>query len=357
MGQQNELDTSGAGLYTTEDGQALDSMLVVGEKPWHFAYNEKLIKLVERGKKIHPLEVNKAAGLDWTVTNMAEQAWLESLGVKPAVAAQAVLPSAYVNVRDDLGLKIGNVSKGYQLFQNAEAPEFMMNLVDSGDLQIETALSLYGGKRVVWAFKVPQGVLIGGDPQEKVETYLLLMNSHDGSVAITIAVTPIRVVCQNTLAWGLREATRTIKVRHTKNAEIAIDEARRVLGLTFAYTVELEEIGGKMLAMNMKEATFMKLLDSVVPIPEANFVGAKQTNKPAITMATAKRDEIIKIYEKHPTQQGIKGTLWGGVQAVQFYADHIATMKSSDENRFRSVVAGRNLGSKAFAAAKELVAA
>ena len=94
--------------------------------------------------------------------------------------------------------------------------------------------------------KLPEGVNIAGDPREKIETYILLTNSHDGSTSIVVAVVPIRVVCENTLAWALKGAQRTMKVKHTESAKDQFIEARRTLEIGFNYQQALREIGDQL---------------------------------------------------------------------------------------------------------------
>ena len=51
--------------------------------------------------------------------------------------------------------------------------------------------------------RMPQEYIISG---ERISPYLLFSNTHDGSGAIKVALTPIRVVCNNTLNLALSTA-------------------------------------------------------------------------------------------------------------------------------------------------------
>ena len=85
-------------------------------------------------------------------------------------------------------------------------------------MHFETAGSLHGGRRVWVLAQLPEHIEVGGDP---VRPYVLLMNSHDGSTAVIAASTPIRVVCQNTLNWGLERARQKYSIRHTEKIRLS----------------------------------------------------------------------------------------------------------------------------------------
>jgi phage/plasmid-like protein (TIGR03299 family) len=386
--KSNELDQSGAGMLRAVNGEALDSMMSVGDEtdtrklPWHYAQNKDMILRIAKDRKITSKEVNKAAGLDWNVYQtpafiypgeMAE-ARVDANGyvIEPDISqafklvgtqreeGKQPVPDYYLNVRDDIHRVIGIVKKRYRIFQNVEAPIFLDNLVDSGDAVYETAGSLHGGSQVWWLMKLPEGVNVAGDPREKVETYILLTNSHDGSTSIVVAVVPIRVVCQNTLAWSLKKAIRTTKVKHTGSAKEQFMEARRTLEIGFTYQAELAELGDRMLHTSFSEAEFKAFLDSLVPTPEPVTKDNRVSNQRGITMADNTKGGITQIYFNSDTQTNIEGTLWGAVQACQFYSDHMSISRntddsSADENRFKRLTSGRNLGNEAFAQALALL--
>jgi len=372
MGLINKYDQVGAGMYRELNGQPLDSMMAVGAAPWHFSYNEDMIELLESGAQITSKDVNRVAGLNWSV-------YQQPLEVTLPDGRRAVVEDYFLNIRDDNHRVVGVVQDKYRILGNDEAPIFLDNLVDDGDALFETAGSLYGGSQCFWLMRLPELVTIAGEDREGLETYLLLTNSHDGSTSIVVAVVVVRVVCQNTLAWALDSAIRTTKIRHTESAKDRLHEARRVLEIGFKYTEELAQIGDKMLHTAYTEQDFQNLLNGLVPTPEpkegfVNKVVGRDNGKPVydrvygiinqrgITRAENTKGDITAIYNEHPTQKPIVGTMWGAVQAVQFYSDHETTSKntrnaSADENRFKRITDGRTLGADAFKIAhKQLVA-
>lgn len=378
----NELDGNGAGLLRGIHGEALDSMAAVGKPPWHYSYNEEMVRLHDEGTKITSRQVNEAAGLDWNVyqtpafiypgelaeAKIDNDGYVIESDISRAfklvgtqrVEGEVPVPDYYLNVRDDIHRVVGVVKKRYRIFQNVEAPIFLDNLVDSGDALYETAGSLHGRSQTWWLMKLPEDVSVAGDPREKIETYLLLTNSHDGSTSIVVAVVTIRVVCQNTLAWSLNNAIRSMKIRHTESAKDRFMEARRTLELGFTYQAELLKIGDQMVNTSFSDEEFQAFLDSLVPTPEPTVKDNKITNQRGITMAKNAKGLITSVYYNNETQKNIKGTLWGAVQACQFYSDHMSISRNTDdssaeENRFKRLTSGANLGSEAFARATVLI--
>jgi phage/plasmid-like protein (TIGR03299 family) len=381
--RSNDLDQSGAGMLRDAAGNGIDSMLAVGKPPWHYAANADMIRLQQLGNKVTSKQVNQLAGLTWTVYQtpayhyVGEQPALDEDGflAEPVPgrgshgfklvgtqreAGAAPEPDYYLNIRDDLHCVVGVVKKRYRVFQNIEAPIFLDNLVDSGDAHYETAGSLHGGSQVWWLMKLPDGITIAGDPREKIETYILLTNSHDGSTSIVTAVVPIRVVCQNTLAWSLTSAIRTAKVRHTESARDQFIEARRILEIGFTYQAELAEIGDQLANTTLSDAQFHAFLNSLLPTPNPITKDGRTTNQRGITMAENTKNLITGIYHHNDTQTHLEGTLWGAVQAVQYYSDHLSINRNTDdasanENRFKRLTSGATLGNSGLAHAKTLI--
>ncbi|HWF36376.1 MAG TPA: DUF932 domain-containing protein [Solirubrobacteraceae bacterium] len=97
--------------------------------------------------------------------------------------------------------------------------------------------------------RLPEYVELGGDLSA---TYVYVANSHDGSMAVTAAVTPIRIVCANTLGAALRgaehgvHANRTFRFRHTGDLGAKFAEARQVLGMTVNYQAQFRALADRL---------------------------------------------------------------------------------------------------------------
>ena len=207
-----------------------DSMFSVREVPWH-----GLGAVLDEYPKSIDDALDKA-GLGWKVTHgdvlvVKTPEWTDDFDVKhPAELVPA--KGFKANLREDTGEVLGIVSEEYEVVDNRDAFRFLDALIGS-DMHFETAGSLWGGRRVWVLARLPEYVELGGDPSA---TYIYVANSHDGSMAVTAAVTPIRIVCANTLGAALHRsehgaaAQRTFRFRHTGNLQAKFAEARQVLG-------------------------------------------------------------------------------------------------------------------------------
>src|SRR5690606_19715075 len=102
----------------------------------------------------------------------------------------------------------------YTVIQNEEHAGLLNALVDESGAHFETAGALQGGKRVFITMKLPGHMSIGG--VDRVDQYLAAMNSHDGSSAFTFMISPVRIVCQNTLNFALGKASNVLDRKSTR---------------------------------------------------------------------------------------------------------------------------------------------
>ena len=187
----------------------VETMFSVRETPWHGLGRIIMDAPASR-------EALELAGLDWQ---------LESRNIYSGTGA--MIPGYRANVRSTDDAVLGVVSDRYRIVQNEEAFQFTDDLLGEG-VTYETAGSLQGGKKVWMLARLPRKYLIAGD---QVEPYLVIFNSHDGSSGVKVAMTPIRVVCQNTLNLALNTAKRSWTARHTENVLLRVQDARETLQL------------------------------------------------------------------------------------------------------------------------------
>ena len=185
----------------------VETMFSVREKPWH---GIGTIVQDAPGSK----DAIQLAGLDWLISQ--KDVYTDS-GVQ--------IPGYKANIRSTDQSVLGVVSDRYQIVQNEDAFAFTDGLLGEG-VTYETAGSLQGGRRTFILARLPERFIIAGD---EIMPYFVIMNSHDGSCSVKAAMTPVRVVCQNTLNLALKTAKRTWTARHTSNIMDRIDDARTTL--------------------------------------------------------------------------------------------------------------------------------
>lgn len=195
----------------------VETMFYTREKPWH-----GLGTMVRKAPSAsHALAL---AGLDWKVEQHPVQT--ES-GIR--------LEGFLANIRDTDSRVLGVVTDKYRVVQNEEAFAFTDELLGGG-VTYETAGSLQEGRKVWLLARLPQRYIISGD---EIAPYLVFSNSHDGSGAIKVAMTPVRVVCNNTLNLALERAKRSWSTVHTGNPAGKMQDARQTVLYADSYMAEL----------------------------------------------------------------------------------------------------------------------
>jgi phage/plasmid-like protein (TIGR03299 family) len=208
---------------------------------------------------------------------------------------------------------LGVVGERYVPLQNEELFDFADTLLDNGG-RWETAGSIKGGRVVFGSLALErQTILDPNGVSDKVNSYLLVNTSHDGSIAIQASITPVRVVCANTLnlalGSGRRGVKQSFKIRHTQTASGKIAIAREALGLTNAYMDEFDKMAQEMIQTETTKAQFDKVVEALYPAPK------DETQKAAITKHNTKIDMLNEIYVGDYNKT-ISGTAWGIANAL-----------------------------------------
>jgi phage/plasmid-like protein (TIGR03299 family) len=237
----------------------------------------------------------------------------------------AVIPNVLANVREYDSRVLGLVSERYRVLQNREAFQFGADILDTGAASIKTAGTLHGGSQAWFLLKIDKDVYIGGMEDEKIETYLLISNSHDGKSSVKAAVVTVRVVCANTLAVALKTAPRMYSFAHVAGVDGRIQQARDVLGVAFRYADSLADLGGSLIDQTITEREFDEILTQVFPVkPDAS--------DKSISHSMNKRSSVKNIYKYAPNLTNIKGTKWGALQAVAEWDTHVAPVRGTERN-------------------------
>lgn len=226
----------------------VESMFYAGrEKPWHGLGTQ-----VEEAPT--SADALRLAGLDWTVQRKPIQ-----------VCGGRKVDNFFANVRSSDGAVLGVVSDRYQVVQNAEAFAFTDALIGGeGQVHYETAGSLMGGRKIWLLAKLPDTEIVG----DKTEPYLCFSNTHDGSGAIRVCMTPIRVVCNNTLNIALNGAKRAWSVRYTGDIQAKLQEARMCLDMANKYMDKLAVYADQMANKTVTDEQIAKILDEMFPATE-----------------------------------------------------------------------------------------
>ncbi len=265
-------------------------MFYVREVPWHGLG----VKVEEAPDSAAAL---KHAELDWTVLR------------RPVQVNGKDIEGYFANVRNCDGKVLGIVGKDYQIVQNREAFAFTDMLLGQQGIRYESAGSLQGGKRV-WMLARMNSCEILGD---EVVPYLLFTNGHDGRHAVRAAVTPVRVVCQNTLNLALRKAQRSWATIHIGRLEDKLKEAAITLRLTGRYMSELSQTAKTLAGIKVNDKRVQELIEMVLPLPNDQ----RRHNR-----IYELRQELLTRYHYAPDLERFRGTGWGFVSAVSDLIGH-----------------------------------
>ena len=222
---------------------------------------------------------------------------------------------------------LGVVGNRYTPVQNLQAFSFLNAVADESGAVFETAGSIDGGKKVFMTMKMPEGLQIGG--VDAIDLYLMAWNTHDGTSSFNVLVTPIRVVCQNTLTAAIGNAKSTFTLRHTPNVDNKIQAARETLKLTWKYTESFEELANNLLSQKMSDKEFYSLVENVFPIDDPE-------SPRAVTMAETARGTLNGLW-KAPTQANISGTKWAAYNAFTEYSDWAKPVRDKNPDTARAI--------------------
>ena len=310
------------------------------------------------------LEVMQKAGLDWEVdkckmfANMpirydSANSGDEDTFYENTVAGPRMLrlcPNAYGIYRTDYNIPLGLVKERYEPVQNIDAFKFFDDAIGKNEAIWQTAGAFGSGERIFVSAKLPDNILVKGDP---VENYLVFTNSHDGTSGVKILFTPIRVICQNTLNAAIRSSKNFVSFRHTASVHNSIEAAKELLGICKQQTQELSEVYNAMNDIKMDDKAMYEIMAQVI-FTEAELARIKATNHTveqvanrfyyAVSDAELSTQKVniftnmIDYYDRGFGQKEIKGTGWGVYNAISGYYSNIDN--STGEKRMDTLLYG-----------------
>jgi phage/plasmid-like protein (TIGR03299 family) len=230
--------------------------------------------------------------------------------------------------------------------QNREAFRFFDPIVGDKGAVYHTAGALGNGERVWILAKLPDEMRVIGD--DIANKYLLLSNSHDGSSAVQIKFTPIRVVCQNTLTMALSQGP-TLRVPHTRDVQQRLHIAASMLNAIKMRYIELETVFKQMSRVQTDRQRMQQFLAEVFPDPHRREDEARYERD--LTQACNDRTGAEYLYEmgKGNQQTGVKGTLWAAYNGVAEYVDYAKYAKSETDRQVEAIWFGDGYSTKARA--------
>jgi phage/plasmid-like protein (TIGR03299 family) len=270
---------------------AVETMFFVDQLPWH-GLGEQL----EGDPSV--AEAVAASGLGWDVE------------LVPLVAADSGADAPARAVRRVTDRRIlGVVGPAYHPLQNAACFSWFQPFLDAGLARLHTGGSLYGGRKVWLLAEIKRDAMEIG-PGDTVRKHLLLSSSHDGSTSIRVGLTPIRVVCANTLALAHSgtAGSQLIRVRHTRRLATNLEALRDVINLAdreFAATAEQYR---QLRDRGINQADLEKYVRRVFALEDSTLNGNQRHLL----------NSCLRLFEEGRGSDlpGVRGTLWGAYNSV-----------------------------------------
>lgn len=208
-------------------------------------------------------------------------------------------------------------------------------------VRYETAGSLQNGKKVWLLARLPENYIISGD---RVIPYLVFSNSHDGSGSIKVAMTPIRVVCSNTLNLALNDAKRIWTTIHTGDIKSKLDEAKKTLLLAEYYMDKLETEIDKLNKIKLTDAKVLEYISELIPMPN-NASKLQEKNVQQL------RNDLEVRYFEAPDLSHVSKNGYRFINSVSDFATHAKPLRETNsykENVFAKTIEGNPLIDKAY---------
>jgi phage/plasmid-like protein (TIGR03299 family) len=207
--------------------------------------------------------------------------------------------------------------------QNIDAFEFFNEFVIAGNMEMHTAGSLFGGRRV-WALakiSEPFEVFKG----DVIEPFLLFSNPHQYGKSIDIRTTEIRVVCNNTLTLSIKgKSDSSVRIDHRAAFDAA--EVMTTLGLVRQQSEQYKAAAKFLGSKKAKDETVLEYFDRCFPLHSNKNHKEKKYSRAAITAK--------EILHTQPGHQFGEGTWWPAFNSVTYMTDHL--LGREQDNRIES---------------------
>ena len=301
----------------------VETIFSTREVPWH-----GLGRIVSEAPASK--EALELAGLDWEVIQ------------KDIITVDGynIIPGFKANVRSTDDKVLGIVTDRYKVVQNKEAFEFTDLLLGEG-VKYETAGSLQGGRRVWMLARLPYQYVINS---EEITPYMVFTNSHDGSGAIRVAITPVRVVCSNTLNLALSTAKRCWSCNHVGDINGKLEDARNTLLYAGKYMSELGKGIDELNRIKLNDAKVLAFINEL--IPEAENASLQQKRN-----ILKLRDDMKARYFEAPDLRDLDKNAYRFVNAVSDFATHAKPLRERAnyrDNLFAKTIDGHPMIDKAY---------
>lgn len=318
-------------------------MFYHGEIPWHGLG-------MALAKPATWQEAMRAGGLEWKVGDVQ----LQTCDDPPSPVKKRKAIIRLDRPAGDSRRVLGVAHQGFRPVQNVDAV-FLFDAIFGQGKPVYHTGGYLGEGEVIWLLaKIDRPILVGRD--DIVEPYALLCNSHDGSRALSISLTTVRVVCQNTLEFALQQKMFGKPFRRAHHSSVA-EHASAAFEYWQFTLQQIEDLSRQFVTLSTikcPEKLFESILLDLLPLPtkprnlEKN-PGLLKAYELKVEQIMTARDGIRRLRQegKGMDLESANGTLWGMLNAVTEYVDHHQAT-SSDRLAYALLGDGMILKSRAY---------
>ena len=329
-------------MIENTDGRA--NIAYAGDTPWH-QLGQKLDAAFDADTAL------KEANLDWEVE--VAPLYHKDPDAVGTVSEDAFAKSTKSQIvrRADTGVELGAVGMKYSALQNRDAFGFFDGLFGKDACRYETAGFTGNGERIWLLANMADQDPIEILPDDVIQKYLLLTNSHDGSYAAMASFTPIRVVCNNTLTAAVGKmmaGNSKVSVKHVGEVADRLKFAGKILAQAGVFYDEVRDLFQAFAKKQLNGTQTRQYIHRTL------FDDDKESKSRA-----GKVEEIEGLMQtgRGADIKGVRGTVWGTYNALTEYVDHHKVYRGGEIKRLEASQfgTGRNLKAKALTIGAELV--
>lgn len=283
-----------------------------GTRPWM-----KLSTALPEGATVE--EMLSAAKLDWGIALKPLCYVTEREG---GIYTKTEVPRNAM-IREDTGQLLDVVGPKYIPAQNNEVLEFFREYLAVGDMALDTAGSLWGGRYVWGLARLRQGfTLPGGD---EINGHVLVANANKYGRGLIVKLVTVRDVCWNTLSVALGNSGDTVSIAHNKQFdEAGRASAKAKLGIATDAFASLKKEAETFSEIQLDVPAVNRVLSATFKLPvEDDGMVFKDSR------AAARVRQLFEGAGEGATMVSAAGTAWGLLNAVTQYVDH-ETGRSND---------------------------
>ena len=237
-------------------------------------------------------------------------------------------------IREDNQKPLGVVAPSYEPLQNSTLKQLVAPMVEEGLLEVANSGTLSGGAKVFLQLKINKEFEVIG---ESYEGYLTLLNSFNGSTAVSAGPTLTRVICSNTFTCAMKDMSE--RFRHTAGVTEKVLSSQAVVqfvdGAMEVYSRNVE----KLATTRCTSAQFKKALEDIY-------------QKPIDKMRETFVEKLDRLFYSGVGNDG--RTMYDAMNAVTEFSSHHAKKTVAGNTYYSQFGKGANINRRAMGVLLEM---